>query len=388
MLQKRIIFLIFISFQALVGYSQSNNILSNIQWTYAEIPVYQRHESFAGQTTLDMGYASHQIKNPRIWTNDIRKKYIYEVDLVLSKYPKDKEDWLTNYDSLMKKRVYELYALIPELEQNKNIKWNLVLQTDCETEADAKQMFHGAVVKYKLHLTSKLKWTLQNVRDIINGKEGFEDSVVFQVFDRNKDWKNILVVNDWTGSMYQYGAQAVLWHRFNLKENKGTHSAINHFVFFNDGNLLPDDEKEIGKTGGIYYSEASSTRKIAHTMREVMLSGYGGDKPENDLEAVMKGMEKATDFQDIILIADNSSAVRDMELLSQINQPIKIILCGSGQGKPIHPDYLKIAHQTNGSIHTINEDIIKIGKLQEGDVIEVAGLNYFIKDGDFVMLAE
>jgi hypothetical protein len=347
-----------------------------------EVPVYKQHESFAGQTTLQMGYANHAIQNPRIWSEDIRKKYIYEVDLVLSKYPTNKEKWVTNYDTLMRNRVKALYELIPELEQNTRITWNIVLQTDCNTEDEAKNMFHGAVIKYKLHLTDKLKRTLHNIRDIVNGKEGFEDSVVFKVFDRNQ-WANMLVVNDWTGSMYQYGAQAVLWHRLNMKNSETDSSNIKDFVFFNDGNLLPDDEKRIGETGGIYHTKVSSIRTIAHTMREVMLSGYGGDKAENDLEAILYGLSKSDSLNQIVLIADNNSTVRDMELLGKINKPIKIILCGSQLNNPIHADYLQIARKTNGSIHTITEDILDLANKKEGDVIELNGVFYSVSANGF-----
>lgn len=355
---------------------------SKIEWNQVEVPAYELHNSFVGQTVLYMAYADHHIKNPRHWTNDIRKKYIYEIDIVLTKYPKNKEMWLTHYDSLMKDRVLELYELIPELEQNDRVRWQIVLQTDCDTEDAAKEMFHGVVVKYKLHLTSRLKHTLSNMRNIINGKESFEDSVVYDVFDRHPEWKNMLVVNDWTGSMYQYGAQAVLWHRLNLIKN-GEKASIKNFVFFNDGNMLPDDEKEIGHTGGIYHTKGESIKKLAHTMRSVMLSGFGGDKPENDLEAVLYGIEKCPDFSELVLIADNSSAIRDMELLEQLNTPIKIILCGVEEGEAIHPDYLKIAQSTNGSIHTVAEDIMNMADKKEGDSIEVLGVFYVLVDGQF-----
>lgn len=356
--------------------------VKQIEWEQVEVPTYKLHQHFAGQTVLEMAYANHHIQNPRHWSTDIRKKYIYEIDVVLTKYPKNKEQWLTNYDSLMKDRVTALYDLIPELKQNDQVRWKIILQTACDTEEEAKGMFHGAVVKYKLHLTSRLKKTLTTMRNIVNGKEEFEDSVVYQVFDRHPEWKNMLVVNDWTGSMYQYGAQAVLWHRLNLLQHKDQ-AAIKHFIFFNDGNMLPDDEKAIGKTGGIYHTEGESIRTLATTMREVMLSGFGGDKPENDLEAILYGIEQCPDFETVILIADNSSAVRDIELLSRLNKPIKIILCGVEEGKGIHPDYLRIAQTTQGSIHTVAEDIMQLADKKEGDTIEVLGVRYLLADGQF-----
>jgi hypothetical protein len=353
-----------------------------IQYEYKEVPVYEQHDDFAGQTVLRMNYSDHHILNARHWVLDPREKQIYAVDLVFTNYPKNKAEWRVGYGNLLRARIREVQQLIPELKNNKEVKWNLILQTECPKAEVAKAMFHGAVVKYKLVLNTKLKTTLSSIKNIIGGKEPFGDSVVFKVFERNQGWTKMLVVNDWTGSMYAYGAQAVRWHRLHLKQPR-----VGNFVFFNDGNMLPDDEKKIGSTGGMFEVKADSLPPILQTMREVMLSGYGGDEPENDLEALLYAIQKTPDFEQLVLIADNKSAVRDMALLPQIKVPVRIILCGTKKDGGVHPDYLEIARATGGSIHTIEEDIALLSEAaSKGEPIEVMGKYYFWQDGAWKLL--
>lgn len=348
-------------------------------YTTRLVPKYTFHQSSMAQTVLAMDYASSRIQYPRMWTNDVRKKEIYEVDIVFTNYPSNKADWLTNYDSLLARRIRSVKMLIPELQRSQEVQWNLVLQTDCPTAAIAKARFHGAVVKYKIVLTHKIKQTIRQVRDIVNGNIPFADSVVFRTFERNPDWEDMLVVNDWTGSMYPYGAQAVLWHRINMRQQP----RISHFAFFNDGDLLPDELKTIGQTGGIYLTPADSLVQIARTMKEVMVSGYGGDDPENDLEAVWHAIQEVKSYGQIVLIADNKSGVRDMSLLDQYSfPPIKIVLCGAQKGVPVHPDYLAIARKTGGSIHTIEEDIENLSEATEdGSIQTIMGVLYWLRKG-------
>ena len=74
-----------------------------------------------------------------------------------------------------------------------------------------------------------------------------------QVLDRKKEWKNKIVVTDVTGSMSPYTTQLLLWYKLHETEKD-----VNQFVFFNDGNMTPDDKKVIGATGGIYSCEGKA----------------------------------------------------------------------------------------------------------------------------------
>ena len=73
--------------------------------------------------------------------------------------------------------------------------------------------------------------------------------------------------------------------------------------------------------------------------------------------------------EDIVMIADNWSTPRDLNLLTKINKPIKIILCGTEYG--VNSIYLDVAHQTGGSVHTIEQDIQRFGLNTDNEETEM-----------------
>jgi hypothetical protein len=79
-------------------------------------------------------------------------------------------------------------------------------------------------------------------------------------------------------------------------------------------------------------------------MIKVMQRGFGGDIPENNLEAIIAGIKKFPNTKEIIMIADNFAAVRDMVMLEKIKTPVKVILCGVYDLR-YNCDYLNIAKQ-------------------------------------------
>lgn len=81
------------------------------------------------------------------------------------------------------------------------------------------------------------------------------DSTVIKTLDRNKDWKNMLVICDFTGSMSPYTSQLLVWHKLNLQTGS---NGIKYFTFFNDGDSKRDGAKKIGATGGIYSVESGN----------------------------------------------------------------------------------------------------------------------------------
>lgn len=324
----------------------------DIQFHEKEIPFYT-FADYTPQVALRMEYAQFEVQNVQEWGELAAENEAYEIDLVFTKYPKDIRNWRTNYWQLLNDRLRTLFKIDPNLE-NPKIRWNMYLQTQCQTEEQAKQYFHGFVIKYRpknLKIIEEVK-NPDQLRELISGTAITRDSTVFHVLERNPDWNNMLVVMDWTGSMYQYGAQLVLWHKLNLSFNS---DKVQHFVFFNDGNNKRNSQKRIGRTGGVYRARSDEIEEIVATMEFVMKKGNGGDSPENDLEAVLTGIQYLDEFEDILLIADNKSPVRDLKLLEKINRPVHILLCDV-RGK-IHPDYIKIARETGGTIHTIKEDI-------------------------------
>ena len=88
--------------------------------------------------------------------------------------------------------------------------------------------------------------------------------------------------------------------------------------------------------------------KVIDLYQLVMMKGGGGDGPENDLEAIIKGIKEFPEHGEVILIADNNSCVRDMDLLKYIDVPVRVILCGYTNAGGVNPHYVKIAHETGG----------------------------------------
>ena len=209
---------------------------------------------------------------------------------------------------------------------------------------------------------------------------GVVDSTFFKVMDRHKDWNNILFVTDVTGSMYNYSVQLMLWHKLNYLYKRAT-----QFSFFNDGDRKSTSLKKIGSTGGIYHVKGDSYEDVEKEIYNTMNKGSGGDSHENEIEALIKAVKSCPDAEQIVLIADNWSNVRDMELLEELNVPVKIIICGS-RTTIVNLHYIEIAYKTGGSIHTIEQDITNLMELGSGKSIEIGGRRYIIKNGKFEVL--
>ncbi|MGC4103025.1 hypothetical protein [Ferruginibacter sp.] len=217
--------------------------------------------------------------------------------------------------------------------------------------------------------------------DYLPGLYNYEsvDTTVSAVFKRHK-WEKAVVIADVTGSMYPYTGQLLLW--LNLTANDGLKRL---FIFFNDGDTKNDKEKIIGKTGGIYSVNTSRYEEVEKTIVTAMSNGYGGDAPENNIEALINAERLCAACDSVVMIADNWAPVKDISLLSAIKKPIKVVLCGV-YGR-INVDYLNIARKTKGSIHLIEKDIYDLAKMKEGEVIEIKGRTYKIVDGEFKEMA-
>ena len=125
----------------------------------------------------------------------------------------------------------------------------------------------------------------------------------------------MLVITDCSGSMAPYGSEVLLWHL--LRTDKDD---VSKFAFFNDGEK---ESTEIGNAGGIHFTSIKDYRKIGRAIRYFTELGYdkNNDHPENDLEAIIKSVNSSYSHEDVVVIVDNNSPVRDMELLNRINYP-------------------------------------------------------------------
>mgnify|MGYP001811514414 CR=1 FL=1 len=58
---------------------------------------------------LTNGYAQSKIVDGEKWTSIRETNEVKKIDIVYTKYPKDKEFWLTNYHELLANRLKELF---------------------------------------------------------------------------------------------------------------------------------------------------------------------------------------------------------------------------------------------------------------------------------------
>lgn len=187
------------------------------------------------------------------------------------------------------------------------------------------------------------------------------DTLVGQILDRHPEWKKKIVVNDWTGSMYGYGSQVLLWHLMHLEQ-----SGISTVTLFNDGDKKTTRQKKIGKTKGIYTEHADNPAALLDLFNLVMSKGAGGDGPENDVEAILEAAKQDSTVE-IILIADNSACVRDISLAHQIDRPVRVILCGYNQEEGVNPDYVYLTKITGGGIYTLEDDLEQLNVTIDSD---------------------
>ncbi len=223
----------------------------------------------------------------------------------------------------------------------------------------------------------------QKIRSNIKNNFISADSTVYKIFQRNiHQWKNAVVICDWTSSMYEYGSQVLVLLNQLHQENY-----IKGFVFFNDCDSLGNQTVK-GK-GKYYYTPSVDFESVIQQMTKAVKYGKANqDYAENDLGAVLFGMQQFPDAEHFILIADNKSAVKDMHLLSQIKKPLKIVLCGETffDGEPIQPDYQIIAQRTKSSLHTIENDIPNLQKLKNKSRIRIQNTLWRYKNGVFKRL--
>lgn len=373
--------IIFLAFALLpiISYSQKRiSIHLNVKADTLKVNEYsvkkQPEEGFE-VLVLNMPYGSEKIINSQK-IEEIATANIVSIDLVYTAYPFDEEI----IDELMKRRLLELYLLQPNTFKQSMTKWSFIEQTNCKTAEKAKTMFHGFVIKYMKPKPFKVQ-DVGAVKTILDkmAKEP-KDSTICSVFNRNKDWKKDLIVVDFTGSMSPYFQQLFLW--FYLKKFE---TPVN-FVFFNDGDVKPDIEKRVGNTGGIYDFTTNNVDTLIQKGLNTLANGCGGDAPENDVEAILKGIKKYDKAKEVILIADNWADMRDYSLIKNIEKPVRVILCGSLMA--INTQYLDLAKATGGSIHTMEEDITELIKMREGDKIQIGNTEFVIKGGKFIKLTK
>ncbi len=319
------------------------------------------------QVFIKMPYSGSQFLT-FLRAGSFRNAELERIDLIYTDFPADNG---IRQHRLNKSRIQALERRLPSARELAAENWGMMVQTACSSEAEAREMPHGFVLTFSE--ADKLPdFTVEKKLKALT--EG--DSTVLNTLNRNKDWKKMLVVTDLTGSMSPYTAELLLW--FRLAQNTGR---VEHLVFFNDGDGKSDSLKVLGKTGGVYHIRPESFEEIAALANQVVEKGNGGDEPENNVEALLYGLQVCPECEEVIMISDNWATPRDMALLKKITKPVRVILCGTEEG--INPDYLNLARDTGGSVHTIKEDINDLLNVNEGQEIKIGKETFVIKNGKF-----
>jgi hypothetical protein len=232
----------------------------------------------------------------------------------------------------------------------------------------------------KKRIEKKAIYTREELKQDANFFEKTERSILATFYRFKDKWKNKVVVIDFTCSMDPYIDETLLWFELNL-----VNAESKKYLFFNDGDLiLRVEDKIIGKTGGFHYVVNNNFNNIIDTLKVTrnLSPECSVDVPENDIEALINAQKLMKKGSELILIADNYAPVRDIELLSQIKYPVRVILCGVVDN--INEDFLEIAYKTKGSIHTIEEDLMNISNAVNGSEITISKNVYKMVDGRFV----
>jgi len=313
----------------------------------------------------------------------LKKADVQLIELVFTDFPKGED-----LKDLNIRRIKVVESLRRTLVTDADIKWRIIRQTDCKNEAEAKTFFHGVVIHYKAPQTEEdRKRELSDITmllpeeselgDLVKVRKNLIDSTIVKVLERKKGWNEITIVGDFTGSMAPYAAQMVLWFKFKANDKR-----VKDIVFFNDGDDKDDRDKVIGATGGIYHSKAEGYSIIRELALKTISAGCGGDIPENNIEALLFAFTAAPTTKEFIMVADNTASVKDIELLSKVNKPVHVILCGTKYG--INEQYLTIAKKTGGSVHTMEKDLENLFAMNEGQKFEFMGEHFIIKNGEVI----
>lgn len=198
-------------------------------------------------------------------------------------------------------------------------------------------------------------------------------SIVEAVYKRHPNWQNTLIVMDVTGSMSPYIAQTMVWAKATQESEQ-----VKAYTFFNDGNRRADHLKQTGKVGGVYSTQNETFDTVYETMKMTMSKGGGGDCPENNIEATLKATTEFPESGEIVMVADNWATPRDLELVGELDQPVHVILCGASYG--INADYIQLAYDTGGSVHTIEEDLEMRG-IKPGKTFRLGGTYFTLFNG-------
>lgn len=371
------------------GWSQERTVEDILNQKELPRPMYVLKTGVLQSLVINMTYGQDIIVSEPD-KKRLQEAQVVSVDLVFTDFPKGAE-----LKDLNKQRIEQIKQLRKDLVTNVNIPWRIIRQTACADESEAKVLFHGVVIHYRakqdeatimrdITLLNNLPTKGDSLESLVTKERPYgvklADSTILKVMERNKNWDEMLIVADLTGSMSPYVSQLLIWFQLKMKDRN-----VKQVVFFNDGDNKHESKKVIGHIGGIYSAKTSSYDELLQLALKTIKAGGGGDAPENNCEALIEGIKSSPDAKHIILIADNLAPIKDIRLMDSISKPVHIILCGTEWG-PISTDYLNLARKTGGSVHTMRDDLFDLMKLNEGEKVKIGKHNYMIVKGSLVLL--
>jgi len=202
------------------------------------------------------------------------------------------------------------------------------------------------------------------------------------IFHRNKDeWKQKRIIANIDCSMYQYIDELMVWNYSNPSEQ-----ANNKYWLFNGFNYQ-SEEHEGHSRRGIFHVPNNNVQGFFNTIDKIVNFSCRGSRLENVVEALILGAEGKTPEEDLLFIADNYSDVSDLEKLKDLTVPVHVLLTQSNYG--VNENYLEIAYQSGGSIHTTDVDIKaeQLKNLKNGDQLKIGKFAYRFYKGKFLKLS-
>ena len=412
----RLFNLLLLIFIAQLAIAQDFNSLVNTKPIF--VPKTEINSLKENQLFIAMPFAKKLVLNPE-QKKQLKERVVIKLELVYTKYRT-----VASFDqkNLNRNRLKELNRLVPKLFENRFWQFELISQTDGNSREECQKMFHGFIVSFRPNSSKKMldmeasyltdlvntmlkkdsiendttpkKYTIKTHYDRQLGyvhdtlwhldtvpppsppdffylQSLYSDTTVLGTFNRNKSWSNFIVVTDVTGSMSPYSAQVFVW----LKEQAETNAA-KHFVFFNDGDEKRSNKKKPLETKGVYSTKNKNIEAVISTAAQCMRNGSGGGEGlENDIEAIIEGIKQAPETEAVILVADNMEGMRDYKFIEKIKKPVRIIACGSKHR--INVQYLDLARQTKGSVHTNFVDVFNLDTIKNGE-------HFFINEREYV----
>lgn len=203
----------------------------------------------------------------------------------------------------------------------------------------------------------------------------------YDALDRNIDkWKNVVIVCDITSTMFPYTTQVFDWMNENTEN-----TSIKGIVFFTDCDSLGRQTR--GRLPGKMFTVRKKDELVLWDTMFAAINNTENnkDKPENNIEALLYAQKHFPEAEEFVMIADNSTQVKDMKQLSKVKKKVHIILCGETYEKNVafQSDYVQIAKKTKGSIHTLEDDIENITKVKEMSVVRVGNIYFRFHKGKF-----